>query len=392
MEKPMLDTVWKYQAHQRIQVATFQNSYCFAAVRRTRIVCLDIVSGLEMWSAKVENPWGWIAVTKSHVFYLNQHEKLIALSINDGSEIWSRHLSEYQEGDMPVYFGWLHAFGDSIIVGGWRGYQDILCLNAADGTLRWSFPAKGKKIFGTYLYPEMGAVLIASREDFAQWRSLPDGSKKLYGATYLDPETGSIISNTTLDPKTGTVKGLSGDQGVLMFIDLRSGDEVFRFILPGSWSTWSCDFIAKPIDDNNNSTIIFKDDNNSFYRISGIPPTAERLNVDQGIWSINLLQVGEFVPFLSDDGSLIAFSVSSRKSIELAKIAHNRRDMLPFFSLKNGACLVGTSFGMVYLINNDSKLLAKRKIGKRVSTQFSVCKGVLCFGTASGEILGLNVP
>jgi hypothetical protein len=308
-----------------------------------------------------------MSVTRSHVFYLNQHEKLVALAADTGTEAWSRHLGDLQAGLMGGIYGWLHAVGDTIIVGGWRGYQDIFCLNAYDGTVRWSYPAKGEGLFGTYLYPEMGSVMIATRDQ-------------------------PIIRNVPLDSKAGSIKGDSRIDGSLLFIDIKSGEEVLQFILPGSWITWSCDRIAKPVDDSSISVVIFKEDNNSFFRVSGNPPTIESFIVDQSIWSINLIQVGEVVPFMSNQGSLIAYSVTSKKSLELAKITHNRRDMLPFLVLQDGSFVVGTSIGMVYFISSDTKLLAKRKIGKRVSTNFSVSDGIVCCGTASGEIIGMQVP
>lgn len=237
----------------------------------------------------------------------------------------------------------------------------------------------------------MGSVLIASGEDLAQWRPLPEGRKLPYGTTHFDPKTGSIIDRTTLEINTGTTKGHSGKDGALSFIDMERGDEVLRLILPGPWTTWSCDRLAKSVDDSATSTVIFKDDSHSFFRVSGNPPTIKRFTTDQSIWSGNLVQVGEVVPFLSDEGSLIAYSIASRSSSELAEITHNRGDLLPFFSLLDGSFVVGTSFGMVYLISSDAKLLAKRKIGKRVSTHFSVSDGILCCGSASGEIVGMRV-
>jgi hypothetical protein len=385
----MLETIWKYQAHQKVDIVAFRDSRCYAVVRSTHLVCLDLVSGKELWSVKIENPWGWIAVTRNYVFYLNQHEKLVAIATESGEEIWSLHLSDYGTGKKSPYFGWLHAIDGRVIVGGWRGCNDVFCLHADDGTLLWSYPAKGKDLFGTYPYPETGSIMIASRSR-SQWQTLPKGSKRIYGTTYIEPQTGAIFSSTTLDPKTGIIKGFTGQDGILLFIDLQSGAETFRTSLPGKWSSWYTDRIARHDDGRDISPIILKEDVNSFYRISGIPPSVEHHPVQAKIWSINLLQTNDVVPFLSEEGSLNIYSVTSHTSRELIRITHNRRYMLPFYVLPDGSFAVGTSIGLVYLISPEGELSAKRKIGKAVTTQLTVSNGILCCGTGSGEILGLS--
>jgi outer membrane protein assembly factor BamB len=156
----MLDYVWRYQTHHWPGVFLVDANQCFITARKTRLICLDLSSGTEVWSVTVKNPWGWLAVTPSRVFYLNQHSLLVAHSRKDGQILWSRTLRGIN--------GLLHANEDAVIVGGWRGYTDILCLDPDSGEERWRCAASRKQIHSTRIYRESHTLLVAESEAEAQ--------------------------------------------------------------------------------------------------------------------------------------------------------------------------------------------------------------------------------
>ncbi len=104
----------------------------------------------------IENPYGWLAFNERSVFYLNQHAHLIAVDRTTGEQRWSRTLLAL----------WLHALGASgVVVGGWRGYTDILAFDADDGTTCWSRSARDGGLHSTRIHAESNTLVVAEPRD-----------------------------------------------------------------------------------------------------------------------------------------------------------------------------------------------------------------------------------
>lgn len=129
----MLETGWTYATHEVVRSLLVDGEDCFVTGRNRYLLALHGATGEPRWSVRVLNTWGSLAATRGRVFYLNQHSRLVALDRETGDALWTR--------DLPNYYGWLHAYGETVVVGGWRGYTDIFALDAAEGGDRWTLPA-----------------------------------------------------------------------------------------------------------------------------------------------------------------------------------------------------------------------------------------------------------
>jgi hypothetical protein len=329
----MLDRLWSYRTHHWPDVFLADADQCFVTARKTRLVCLDLFSGTEVWSAKVKSPWaswGWLAVTPSRVFHLTQHSTLVSYSRKDGQVLWSCTLRGF--------YGWLHANENTVIVGGWRGYTDVLCLDPSSGEEKWRYAALKKQIHSTRIHHETHTLLVAEAEAESQLK-------------FLDLETGAL---------TQALKA------------------------PGRWTSHQC---GNPPPTR--GTILEADDC-SFYRLVGSTPVLEKMVVPWKIWSKNLEEIDGIVPFINDRGELVAYSLAEQKGQLLGPITHNRRDFLPFATLSNSVYAIGTSIGLIYVFSTDGSLLAKQKMGKSICSGLAQHEGGLVFASGSGQILKMS--
>ncbi|MFW5967194.1 MAG: PQQ-binding-like beta-propeller repeat protein, partial [Persicimonas sp.] len=136
-----MDVSWRYPVHHRVESIAFSTDRAFLPASRSYMACIDLQTGQEQWRTKIENVWGWLALSPDGVVYLNQHDELVVLEKDTGRERWKKKL----DGT----FGWLHAFADCVVVGGWRGNTDIQCLDVRTGQRRWIYPARRRSLHRT---------------------------------------------------------------------------------------------------------------------------------------------------------------------------------------------------------------------------------------------------
>lgn len=332
----MIDISWSYKTHQRVQGLAVHGEDCFVQCRRTRLVSLDVSTGEERWSAGLANPWGRLAVGQSVVAYLNQHSLLAAHDRTTGDLVWSR--------DLGGINGWLHAMGDLVLVGGWRHYTPIRALSLLDGSEQWSMPY--------------------AAQDFV--------------CTQIHGESRSLI---TLSPTTGQE---------LRFFDLESGEERQQIAAPGgmSFNPYAGDGEPKPPAAS--GPVVFLADDTAFIVVSGNPPSVERVPISEGVsLSDQAFSTGP-VSFVTKDGELRAWWPSSRRLRHLGKVDLQHAPT-SIASLGRGRFIVGASHGRAMVIEEGKGMLAKRQIGKRISTPMTFTNGLAVVGTASAEVLGLQV-
>lgn len=331
----MLDTVWTYATHQRVHNFLVDGDDCFVAGRNTRLVALNGATGEPRWSIAVKNAWGWLAATRDYVFYLNQHSELVALNRLTGEMIWSRNLCGI--------YGWLHAYGQTVVVGGWRGYTDVLAMDATDGRNRWGLPAKQEHLHSTRIHAQSNSLVVAS----------------------------------------------PADGGSFIFMDLDTGRELSRHPAPGDWVGETC---GRPRGTSLPGTPLVLDGGvDGFFVVDGTSPTVERIAIPDGIWSHNLTCAGRVIPFVTPSGDLAVWSFQERRARVLGRIEHNRRDLLPFCQISEDLFLAGTSFGTLNLFGRHPIATAAWKVGKRISTTLSICGPLVVFGTDSGSVLGVKI-
>ena len=327
----MFKRVWTYPIHHAFGAFAADGDECFVTARHTSLVSVSSQTGKLRWSARIENPYGWLAFNERSVFYLNQYSHLIAVDRQTGDQQWSRNLLGIN--------GWLHAFGAAVVVGGWRGYTDILVLDADDGKTRWSRNARDGALHSTRIHAESNTVVVADlKEKRIRFIRLADGVELTESAVDWDSPYTERPSGTT---------------------------------------RW-----AEPL--------VIKSSDHQFLAITGPNPDIEVVTVEPSIWSQNISSSGSVVPFLTSRQELLAWHLVERRLLTFGPLQHNRRDALPFCQISADSFVVGTSFGELRHFTQSGKETARSKVGKRVATAISLAGAIAVCGTDSGELIGLE--
>ena len=153
----MFKRVWTYPIHHAFGAFAADGDDCFVAARHNKLVSVSSETGQVRWSASIESPYGWLAFNDRSVFALNQHAHLIAVDRKAGEHRWSRMLEGVN--------GWPHALGTTVVVGGWRGYTDILVIDGDDGKTRWTRSARNRALHSTRIHAESSTLVVAELED-----------------------------------------------------------------------------------------------------------------------------------------------------------------------------------------------------------------------------------
>jgi outer membrane protein assembly factor BamB len=344
----MLEIAWALPAHHRVDTLLVDGEDCFVVARYTRLVAVNTATGEERWSAPVQTRWGWLAVTPTRVFYLNQHSFLQAHDRATGHLLWSRELRGNEKAwSLSDVYGWLHALEDRVIVGGWRGYTDILALHAADGRDCWSYPARGTWLHSTRVHATSASLVLAA------------------------PEGG----------------------GTLVFLSVATGQAVAR--VPVDNSHWRNTMADRPVGTRRpDQSLVVESGNRALFVVEGRDPTVERLVMPTASWSENLSCAGTVVPFLTYGGDLVAWSLPERRLLTFGTVKHNVQNLLPFCQVGPAAVVVGTQFhrtGHLGVFTQPGAPPVWYPVGKGVSTPLESSAGLIVFGTRSGQVLGMQV-
>jgi outer membrane protein assembly factor BamB len=328
---------WRVKAHHLVTTIGFSQSRVFAAAKHSKLLCLNATNGELHWQSNILNPWGRLALNSTTVFYLNQHDFLVAFNIDDGKQIWSKKLNGT--------FGWLHASENKIIVGGWRGYTDLYCFDAHTGEICWQLPTRNRNLNRTFISKNQISIGIASN-----------------------------------------------DQAEITLFELETGATLKSLKLPGVWILSNVDYM--PVSSSGSwasigKYLIFKITGSSFCRIDSDSLDIELFEVDREISSLNLEEYMNLIPFVSNQSSLIVFNLDTKDCKNFGVIEHNKNYFLPAFTQNSIGIFIGTSSGLLYCFQNNHH--SKIRVGKQVSTRLGWSGGHLCFGTASGEIIGVQV-
>ena len=274
---------------------------------------------------------GWLAFNERSVFYLNQHAYLIAVDRTTGEQRWSRKLSGIN--------GWIHALGSSVVVGGWRGYTDILAIDADDGKTCWSRSARNGALHSTRIHAESNTLVVAELED-----------KRI------------------------------------RFIRLADGVEITQAAVD-----WDAQFTERPTGTTRSTEpLVIQSSEHQLLAITGTSPDIEVVAVEANIWSQNVSSSGSVVPFLTSQRQLLAWHLVERRMLNFGLLQHNRCDILPFCQISADSFVVGTSFGELHHLTQSGKATARSKIGKRIATGISLAGTIAVCGTDSGELIGVE--
>jgi len=123
---------WERQLHQAGSASALavNTRYLVVHERRTRLVSLDPLDGSVRWDIPIGTWPRAVVISGPHCLVIPQNTgELLCLDLDNGERVWSVGLRGY--------VGHLVVAGDTVLVGGWRGYTPLHALDVDTGRLRW---------------------------------------------------------------------------------------------------------------------------------------------------------------------------------------------------------------------------------------------------------------
>ncbi|UBV45123.1 PQQ-like beta-propeller repeat protein (plasmid) [Deinococcus taeanensis] len=281
--------------------------------RRTKLIALDRMTGQEYWRANIQNPWGTLALSATHVYFLNQHARLDAFDLHRGARLWSTEL--------PGPSGWLHADERSVVVGGWRNYTPLTCLEAATGEVRWTVHLGSAQVLRTAIYAPLQAVAMhQGMEGQIRWLSLHDGHERL----------------------TLSLKELQPD---------------------------SCDVIPRGVFGQEPRGLLVRSGSGNFYRLTGDRAVVEHHQTGQNLLSRPLDERDGQVFFLNRRNEFCVYDLVEQHTLVMERVDHLGVAPLPARRLLDGSYVLGTSSGTLWHFNAAGKRISRRRVCTGVTTE-----------------------
>ena len=132
---------WTRSIHQRpnLRALSVDADQVHLAERTSRVSSVDARSGRTRWTARVPDSWGALATTGDGVHYVSQGGTLLSFRRDDGALVRETAIGF-------AYLGYLVACSGLLITGGWRGYSDLIALDAGTHERRWSRPVRSRTL------------------------------------------------------------------------------------------------------------------------------------------------------------------------------------------------------------------------------------------------------
>jgi len=310
-----LGVVWERELHQAPtpRSAFIAPTLIVVQERQSKLCRVSPVDGSAVWVADVKNPWGWVACSAATCVYLNQHSLLQCFNLEDGVQRWAIDLA----GSHGNVFGFPVVVDDRVIVGGWRGYSDLLALSADDGALAWARPAQGHRLMAPVPGPDRTLLLPFANDGRATLVSAAGEPVAEWSCPRPDPDR---------DPDASP------------FV-VRHGD---RFVCLGSQG-----------------------------RILELDPTSDRDWVERARHPHPIRSyapaITESLLLLEDNRSLLcAYSLTSMTQLWEAPVHHRRPDLLPAVGLPSGAVAFAAASGQLYLLDDDGHAIARFRLSQAI--------------------------
>lgn len=319
-----LQLEWTRDLHQRTQRAiSLTNFGIIVPERHSRLVRLNEVNGQALWEARINSPWGWLTATDSRVVYLNQHSFLQCFDFATGQTLW--------EYDLPNPFnGYVAAKGRYLIVGGWRDYSPVTCLDIDSGATLWVNPVR--QYYAPPLLSSQGIVLASGT--FHELTSLQ----------LLDYQQGKIQFEIDLPegvPVTDRSVGLQLAGGML-YAATRLGDVCSLDFEQQHWVL--------------------------------------RAHHPQGIRTVTPSLLNSKMLFMDEQGQLCCYDLRDGR-LKWKQALDHQGEFFPAAEYEN-TTMIGTSKGQLIALDDSGNRIWARTIAKRIRTNlFITDAGKLILGT-----------
>lgn len=128
----------------------------------------------------MRDTWGWLAADESRSYYLDQSGWLQCFNLHTEQPLWSRVL-----GETSSAHGYVVPLDNKVLVGGWRGYTRLMCLDSGTGETLWTYPDRVS--FNEPVVTSLGIALVTANPTPGHVR-------------FVHPETGRDIERIQLPP------------------------------------------------------------------------------------------------------------------------------------------------------------------------------------------------
>ncbi|MDM4780391.1 PQQ-binding-like beta-propeller repeat protein [Micromonospora sp. b486] len=169
---------WSRSSHMRgPQAVAVAAGYVVAHERGTRLVGLDAATGEVRWDVPLGTWPRAVVVAGERCWALPQdRDEVDCLDLRTGALVW--------RAPVPPYTGHLVVAGDTVLVGGWRGYTALRALHRETGTLRWAAAAR----MATVRPVAAGGVVLVSAPGASELRMLDsDGGAEVRRLALPEP-------------------------------------------------------------------------------------------------------------------------------------------------------------------------------------------------------------
>lgn len=136
------ESVWTRQLHQQVNPKAFiiDDLDLYTVERTSHLVKVDIRSGIQKWSIKVPDCWGWLTSFNASVYYLSQGNDLLVIDRITGEITCDRKIN------LRHPTGYVVPTSLAFITGGWRGYSDLACYDLETFQRVWSKATVSNKL------------------------------------------------------------------------------------------------------------------------------------------------------------------------------------------------------------------------------------------------------
>lgn len=333
---------WSYPTHQGVHALEYANGRYIFPAHHSKLVCVDADSGQEIWRSSVAFTYGDLSIDSDHACYASG-VYFYVFSMKNGKTLY--------ENPTPRFQRWLCLYRSSVLMGGWRGYSEIVHFSVSDQRIMWSkeLPKHTQRVAYSG-YPNIAA---------------------LHTSIYAPLEAAAVL----------------WENGVLNFFALKDGSEIQSLELIGLAEEYHDDLSVK-----STSNIVIRKNQTEFYHIHGNPVLVDLHDTRENITTYVLKRQNDDVFFQNDRKQLCCYSLELRQTKIIGLLDNARDYLLSVVRLEDQTIIAGTAQGLLIRYRPEGGMLSRQKVCKRVLTPLFARGNVVCFGTQSGSVMAWRFP
>jgi outer membrane protein assembly factor BamB len=323
------ESVWARQLHQQVNPKAFilDNRDLYTIEKESRLVRIDILSGIQKWSVKIPDCWGYLASFGSSLYYLSGYNLRVIDKIT-GEVTCDRKIN-------VMCPGYVVPTGSTFITGGWRGYSNLACYDLETLEQMWSKPTQSSRLIK-------------------------------FSIPYLLTDRLLFTANHTTNK--------------MAIIDVCNGETKFEIDLPTELDCPDCQRSYQVID----RQINFVTGSGKVFRLSDDFSRLERedLAVDSILTTLPFFSDREII-FQSKNGCYCLYDLDEKKVQWEIKIGHNFTTQVYACKLTQDCHAIAGSLGQIMFVNRDGEKIGSLRSERRITTPLRKIDDLLIYTTKS---------